>query len=283
MKRIGIITDTVADMPREFLKKYKLKMIPYYIIMEGKSVTDGDIFDRIEFYNYLKEAKEIPTTSHPPLPDFIQVFKEVSKEYDDILYLCISSELTKSFELANQAKREFPDKNIVVFDTKTITAMQSLFVIEAVRLAEKGKGLKEIVEALESFRERVDIGIALETLKYLAKGGRIGKVRALIGGILSIKPIITVRDGVLSPLGKVRTHREALEFFIKMIKEHKEKLNAKKGIFITLDVLNQEWREKALQRLKEEFEGEFYSSSVTPVLAVHGGPGAWGITWALYS
>ncbi len=281
-KRLCILTDTVADVPSEINEKYDFKMIPYYIFKEGKSIRDDGLFNRVEFYEYLKTAKEIPTTSHPPLQIFMETFEELSKKYDEILYLCISSQVTKSFELANQAKKEFPKKKIFVFDTKAITAMQGLFVIEALRLKEKGRKIEDIIKHLEEFRKRVNIGITLDTLKYLAKGGRIGKVQALVGGILSIKPIITMKDGILHPLGKVRTHREALEFFINMIKEHKKIISAEKGIFIVLDVLNEEWKENAMKRLKNEFYGEFYSHSVTPVLAVHGGPGAWGIAWALY-
>jgi len=139
-------------------------------------------FDRLKYYEELAQDRGLPTTSHPSLEDIISLYRRLlSSSSEPILHLAISSKYTLTYELALKAREEFPGADITVFDTKSATAQQGLMALEASRLALSGKSVPEIVDALEAERERFNEVICLNTLEYLARGGRIGKAAKFRG------------------------------------------------------------------------------------------------------
>jgi len=261
-------------------KRFNVELVPYYVSYNHRTYTEGVDFDKDDFYRSLRQAQNFPTTSHPTRSDIIAAFEKAGEETDSIIYVTISSKHSKPFELANKAKEEFHDLRIEVVDSGKATAGHGLVALEAARLAGEEADIAKILGRMEEIKERVDEVLALNTLKYLAKGGRIHRAKALVGSILSIKPLITYRDGFTAPIGKVRTHPRALEFIVSKIRADLERYGSSGIRCIIEDADNREWANQVKERITKEFEPEeVWQVDMSPISAVHIGPGAWGVAY----
>jgi len=280
MGKVKIIAGGETGITKELAKRFDIELVPYYVSYNHRTYTEGVDLDEREFYRWLRESNELPTTSHPTLSDIIAAFKRAGAETDSIIYVAISSKYSKPFELANKAKEEFPDLSIEVVDSGKATAGHGLVALEAARRAGEGADIAEILGRMEEMKERVDEVLVFNTLKYLAKGGRIHRAKALVGSILSIKPLITYRDGLSTPIGKVRTHPQALDFIVDKIRVDLERYGSPGIRCIVEDADNREWADRVKERIVKEFEpGEVWQVSMSATAAVHIGPGAWGVAY----
>ena len=278
--KVKVITGSETGITPELAKRFNVELVPYYVSYNHSTYTEGVDLDKEDFYRWLRESNELPTTSHPTLSDIIAAFKEAKRESDSGIYIAISSKYSKPFELANKAKEEFHDLRIEVVDSGKATAGHGLVALEAARLAGEGADIAKILGRMEEIKERVDEVLALNTLKYLAKGGRIHRAKALVGSILSIKPLITYRDGLSTPIGKVRTHPQALEFIVDKIRVDLERYGSPGIRCIVEDADNREWANQVKERITKEFEPEeVWQVDMSAVSAVHIGPGAWGVAY----
>ncbi|MEA3356129.1 MAG: DegV family protein [Candidatus Bipolaricaulota bacterium] len=280
MGKVKVITGSETGITPELAKRFNVELVPYYVSYNHRTYTEGVDFDKGDFYRSLRQAQSFPTTSHPTRSDIIAAFKKAGEETDSIIYVTISSKYSKPFELANKAKEEFSHLNIEVVDSGKATAGHGLVALEAARLAGEGADIAKILGRMEEIKERVDEVLALNTLKYLAKGGRIHRAKALVGSILSIKPLITYRDGFTAPIGKVRTHPRALEFIVSKIRAGLERYGSSGIRCIIEDADNREWANQVKERITKEFEPEeVWQVDMSPIAAVHLGPGAWGVAY----
>ncbi|MCK4391352.1 DegV family protein [Candidatus Bipolaricaulota bacterium] len=278
--KVKVITGNETGITPELAKRFNVELVPYYVSYNHSTYTEGVDLDKEDFYRWLRESNEIPTTSHPTLSDIIAAFKRAGAETDSIIYVAISSKYSKPFELANKAKEEFPDLSIEVVDSGKATAGHGLVALEAARRAGEGADIAEILGRMEEIKERVDEVLVFNTLKYLAKGGRIHRARALVGSILSIKPLITYRDGLSTPIGKVRTHPQALDFIVDKIRADMEGYGSSGIRCIIENADDREWTDRVKERITKEFEPEeVWQVDMSAVSAVHIGPGAWGVAY----
>jgi DegV family protein with EDD domain len=278
--KVKIITGSETGISSALAEQFNIELVPYYVSYNHRTYTEGVDFDKDDFYRSLRQAQNFPTTSHPTRSDIIAAFEKAGEEADSIIYVTISSKYSKPFELANKAKEEFHDLRIEVVDSGKATAGHGLVALEAARLAGEGADIAKILGRMEEIKERVDEVLALNTLKYLAKGGRIHRAKALVGSILSIKPLITYRDGLSTPIGKVRTHPQALEFIVNKIRADLERYGSSGIRCIIEDADNREWANQVKERITKEFEPEeVWQVDMSPISAVHIGPGAWGVAY----
>ena len=280
MGKVKVITGSETGISPELAKRFNIELVPYYVSYDHRTYTEGVNLDREDFYRWLSQSTELPTTSHPTRNDIIAAFKRAGTETDSIICVTISSKHSMPFELANKAKEEFHDLRIEVVDSGKATAGHGLVALEAARLAGQGADIAQILSKMEELKERVNEVLVLNTLKNLAKGGRIHRAKALVGSILSIKPIITYRDGFTAPVGKVRTHPQALEFIVSKIKADLERYGSPGIRCIIEDADNREWANQVKERITKEFEPEeVWQVGMSPISAVHIGPGAWGVAY----
>ena len=278
--KVKVITGSETGITPELAKRFNVELVPYYVSYNNRTYTEGVDFDKDDFYRSLRQAQNFPTTSHPTRSDIIAAFEKAEEETDSIIYVTISSKHSKTFELAKRAKEEFHDLRIEVVDSGKATAGHGLVALEAARLAGEGADIVKILGRMEELKKRVDEVLALNTLKYLAKGGRIHRGKALLGSILSIKPLLTYRDGFTAPIGKVRTHPEALEFIVNKIRADLERYGSSGIRCIIEDADNREWANQVKERITKEFEPEeVWQVDMSPISAVHIGPGAWGVAY----
>jgi DegV family protein with EDD domain len=282
MARVGIVTTSVADLTREQAEEFDIALVPFYFGFEGRTYKDDFDFDRVGFYRAMRRSSEFPTTAQPTPEDVVRVYRETAQTHDEICHLELSSKYSKAYEVSLKARELCPDLKIEVVDSLSAIGALALIAIDVAELAQKGASIPQILQRVDELRSRADIAAVFETLKYLAKGGRIHKAQALLGSILSIKPILSIRDGMTVPVAKVRTLQQGLEWIVERLRAELSRLGSKKLWLCFEDVDNLEWRERAKDRLLKEFMVErYWELAISPAAGAHIGPGAWAVAWLI--
>jgi DegV family protein with EDD domain len=209
---VKVVTDTTADLPASIIADLGIKVVPQYVRFGDKVFRDQVDISNDEFYRRLQNDPAHPSTSQPSPKDFVDVYKSLGPSRDGILSLHLSRKLSGTYDSALQAKQLMAKEAMIeVVDTSSVSMGLGLLAILAGRMAKQGATLKEINIAITDAAPRMRLMGIFDTLKYLAAGGRIGKAKALLGSILSVKPVITVKDGELHPAGQVRSRAKGIE------------------------------------------------------------------------
>lgn len=206
--RIAIVTDSTADIMPRLVDEYNIKVIPLIVNFGGKSYKDRVEISNKEFYEYIADAKTLPTTSQIAPAEFVNVYKACKEEgYDRVLSLHISSEMSGTCQSARVAAELVKDEILVeVVDTRTVTIGQSLIVVSMAKMVKENPDVdwNELLKTLDVMIKNTKILFLLDSLDNLQKGGRIGKASYLVGSVLNIKPILAVEDGFILAHEKVR-------------------------------------------------------------------------------
>lgn len=272
-----IVTDSAADLTAKDQRELPISVAPLLIKFPEGEVRSEDLTPD-QFYNRLEAiAPQVPTTSQPSAGDFAQIYRNLSKDTDQILSVHISSGLSGTLSAAELGARKVPEITVRHFDTQTLSGGERFHVLAAAHMAKAGQGMETILERLRKIRAATEVIYTLETLDYLARGGRIGRVQALAGSLLNIKPIINVdkKDGKYSTVGRERTIKRALE---KIASHLVDMFGTEKPVWIS--VMHGRFSQQAEQlsellssRLKI---GKLEVLRISPVLGVHTGPGIVG-------
>ena len=218
--KIGIVTDSTADLPAYLVEEHNIQVVPTILVLEGKEYADGIGITRENFYTRLPTFRTPPTTAAPSIGDFATPYETLlSQGYDHIISIHSASELTSIVNVARQAATEFPDK-VTCVDSGSLTLGLGFQVVAAAEEAELG--LKSALAAIESTRKRLQVSAALDTMEYLKRSGRVPSTVAALGGLLSIKPMIELIDGEVKAIGAVRTTSQADERILKFLLERGE-------------------------------------------------------------
>lgn len=274
MKKIALVTDSTADLTEEIQKKYNIHVVPLKVRFKDKEYFDGELTSE-EFYKKLEKAEELPATSQPSPEDFANMYRKLLKDYDEIISIHISSGLSGTVNAAHLAKQSL-DGKIHIVDSKTISLGIGLMVTEAARNISEGLNALQIVEGLSKVRKNIETLFTLNTLEYLQKGGRIGKVQGVVGALLNIKPIIRVGDdGIYHTYKKARSQERALNGIVQAFKELARgrkyaRLAVAHGAAHQAGIYLKEALENALQLKTSIF------TQVGPVIGAHTGPGTVG-------
>lgn len=271
MEKIAIVTDSTCGVPEDFVKANDIKVLRLKIIYKDRECLDGiDIMPEEVFQNL---DKEVPTTSTPSVQQSNEVIEELIKEgYTHVIGLFISSGLSGTMNSFRIAAENYEDQiKSYVFDSKMISMAVGLCVMEASELIKEGKSFDYICNEIPEMKERVTLCFTVDTLEYLIKGGRIGKVAGTIGQILNLKPIINMDDeGMYATCAKARGSKQALNKVITIGEEALEK--GKSKVVIMTGTMYEE-----AEKLKEAFEKNpntesIYMGTFTPVIGIHSGP-----------
>ena len=270
---IKIITDSMCDVPKDYVKSHNIRVMPLTVNFGYESYKDGIDLTLDEFLAKLEKSEVLPTTSQVPPGDFSEAFREEIALGNKVISIHGSSQLSGTYNSAVMAMEQIGGEDIHVIDSEAITLGAGVLVIKAARLAEEGLESEEIVKEIEDSKHRLKSLFILDTLKYLHKGGRLSLSASIVGSILNIKPILTVKDGKMELYGKERGIKKAIASVIDTVKENGWTLDGKViGINHIADLENMRLLEEELKReysIKEIIRGE-----VGSVVATHGGPGA---------
>ncbi len=278
MAKTVIITDSDSSLPNEICEKYNITQVPISIHFgETTYQTSVDINDQ-QLFEIIDRERKIPTTSAPSPQDFITAFqKAFDNGAESIICICVSSEISATYQSALHATEAFEGKDIHIVDSRTLTLAQGFMVIAAAEAAASGLSNEEVIKTAFQTGENSFVYGALPTLKYLAMGGRVGKLAAGMADTLNIKPILTSQNGKLDLLEKVRTQKKAIQRVMNLVKT---RLNGKKMARVAVIHVNApEEAQKLLDAICEEVNcpAERFIAEFTPGLSVHAGAGLLGI------
>jgi DegV family protein with EDD domain len=215
--KIGIVTDSPSDLPADIVERYRIEVIPAILVIEGKEYVDGVDISREEFYRRLPAMRRPPTTAAPSPTDFtVRYQKLLSDGCEHILSIHIAEKLTSIPNFARHAARDFPEK-VTVVESGSLTLGSGFQVLAAAEASEKGLEVSAILEVIRSTREHIRVGAALDTMDYLRRSGRVPAAVTAIGGMLSIKPVVELCEGVVKPLSAARTTRHATEALLNFL------------------------------------------------------------------
>ena len=277
-----IVTDSTANLPEELQAELKVPTIPLNVHWGEDTYLDGVTLKADAFYKLLTERKDFPKTSQPSAGVFMNFFNEVAEQYktDTILGIFISSDLSGTMASAIQAKAELPDLNIELVDSRSVSMGLGLQVLAAVRAAEQGKSLQEVVDIVKRCYEHSHVIFAVDTLEYLHRGGRIGGAARLLGSALNLKPVLTIEGGRVESLEKVRSRKKSLNRLLEIVKERTEG-KPPTEVSIIQAVADEEaaWMEDLVKA--ELIPQRIHTVTLTPVVGTHGGPGTLGIAFTM--
>lgn len=276
MQRIKIVTDSTCDLPQQVLDDLDITMVPLTIRFGQESYKDRVEISSEEFFQRLTESKEVPTTSQVSVGQFAEVFNKHAGEYDSVLGLFLSSKLSGTYQSAVIAKNILGLENIHVMDTKMVTLAHGLIVREAAIMARDGCSLKEIGDRVRYLSEHLHSIIILDTLTYLEKNGRIKSSIAVVGNLLSIKPILTLKNGEVQLLDKIRGRKKVLKWIASYIEEQGIKLEGKTvGMYhIGCNQVADELKGILLNQFNAK---ELVEGTVGSVIGCYSGPTAIGV------
>lgn len=275
MSKIALITDSTSDLNKEQIEKYNIKMLPLRVIYKDREYMDRVNITPSEVYDNL--VNEIPTTSLPSLSEVNNLFsKLVDEGYTHAIAICISSGISGTYNMVNIASKDYPSITTHVFDSKSLTMGEGATVIECSKLIDSGKSFEEIIELLPSIQSRLKVYYVVETLTYLTKGGRIGKVAGTVGELLKLKPIISVdKDGTYYTYSKVRGRNKSIAKLVEIAHDALMKNRSKIWVMHGGALEDGKALHETISKLPNISEINF--GDISPVLGVHTGPGLLGI------
>lgn len=276
MSKIHIVTDSTADLTKELIETFNIHVVPLTIQIDGESFIDGVNLQPEEFLEKMAISKELPKSSQPSVGVFKELYDRLGKNGDQIISIHMTGGMSGTVKSA-QAAAEMSESDVTVVDSKFISFALSFQVQEAAKMAKNGETLETILHQLEIMSSNTHLYVVVDTLDNLVKGGRIGKGSAILGSLLSIKPIASLTDGVYSPVAKVRSHKQVVNYLFKQFAEDT------KGKIVKAVGISHANGFSMATPLMNLIEGSGFKnihvSFTSPVISTHTGPGAIGFMY----
>jgi DegV family protein with EDD domain len=274
----AIVLDSTADFPEAPERFPSWRVVPLYVNFGDQSYRDHVDLGPDEFYRRLAEAPTPPTTSQPTPGDFLAVYDELADRYPHILSLQVSSTLSGTFASA-EAAAEMTRGNVRVIDTGTVSAAVTMLGFAIQRRLERGTDTAEIDALIERYRDSHGLLFTVETLEYLARGGRIGRAAAFAGTLLNVKPILALKDGEVVPIKRVRGNQQALAEFGTLLEAgSSDSPTLRLGLAHAAASERAAALEQTVRALRPQAELEIVTA-LGAVVGTHAGPGTLGLFW----
>jgi fatty acid kinase fatty acid binding subunit len=273
----GIVLDSTADFPDAADRFQNWRVVPLYVRFGGDSYRDYVDIGPAEFYERLRGAEELPTTSQPTPEDFAAAYGELAG-LERVFVLTVSAKLSGTYASAQQAAEETAGR-VRVIDTATASAAIAMLGMAIQRRLDQGTTDEEVDELVSRFKRETGLVFTLDTLEYLAKGGRIGRAAGWAGQLLNIKPILTLEDGEVLPLKRVRGNRKAIQEFADSFRDGSVD---GPGLRVGMAHADAPDRMTALEKLVHDVRPQAeieVATTLGPVVGTHAGPGTVGLFW----
>lgn len=275
-----IVADTTCGLPKELLRQRGIPFVPQVVMFGEDAYHDDEELDTAAFLQKLKASPTLPKTAAPEPPLYFPIFEDAKRRGESVVVVAPTGKASGTVRSAQTAAQEFPGLDVRVVDSLTISCNLGSMVLVADDMAKAGASADEIVAKLNDMIPRGRIYFLVDTLEYLAKGGRIGGAKRLLAELLEIKPILQVKDGQVEPFEQQRTKKRALARLVEVTAEQ-----CKGGDEAHLCVLQVE-AEKEAQALVEELKSKVFVSDIPiyelpPAIVVHAGPKAMGVGFFL--
>jgi DegV family protein with EDD domain len=272
---IGLVTDSPADVPPDLAEQYGIEVIPAILVMDGEQYIDGVNLTREEYYRRLPAMKTPPTTAAPALGEFVSRYQKLfAAGCQHIISLHTAGSLTSILNFAQKAAEEFIGR-VTVLDSGQLSLGVGYQVLAAAEAIEKGLGLEETLQVIRRTRERVRVSAALDTMAYLRRSGRVPAAIAALGGLLNIKPLLSVRDGEVKALGMARTTHSATESLLNFLAELGP-LERLAVLHTNAEARAREFIDRLIAQYRRNIPAEIRIVNVTTVIGAHVGPNGLG-------
>ena len=275
LRTFAVVTDSTADLPPAIAEKRGVIVVPLTVTIDGESYLDG-ILTQQQFFDRMNSSPTLPTTSQPPIGSFVEVYERALEHAEQVVSVHISSRLSGTVESARAAAAQFPGR-VHVFDSLNLSGALAWQVLDAVDAADDGLSPQLAIERLETVRAQAKLLVGLDSLDNLARGGRIGKVSAFLGGLLNYKVTLTVDEsGAFAPLGRSRGDKAAVAFSLDWVAQKMG--TSTRGRFAVGHALTPERAEAFAEAIRERYDvRDLIIYEAGSVVATHTGT-CWGIT-----
>ncbi|MDQ0244770.1 DegV family protein with EDD domain [Bacillus fengqiuensis] len=274
--KTAIVTDSTAYIPKELRDELHIHMIPLSVIFGQETYREEIDITNTQFYEKVRE--QLPTTSQPPIGEFVSLFETLAKDYDAAVVVTLSSGISGTYQGAVSAGEMVEGIDVYTFDSEISAMIQGFYVLEAAKMAKQENTPQEILARLDEMKQSMKAYIMVDDLSHLQRGGRLNAAQAFVGSLLQVKPIVHFVDGKLVPFEKIRTRKKALKRIYDLLGEV-----ASEGVPMKASVIHANHPEEG-EEIKAELERaypnvEFSLSYFGPVIGTHLGEGAIGIGW----
>ena len=273
--KLAIVTDSVSDISPKIAKELNIKVVPLTVIFGTEQFLDGIELSNAEFFKKLETDPNHPSTSQPSPEAFVKTYEKLLKKGYEILSVHVSAKLSGTINSAEQAIKTIDTNKIKIIDTGSASMAQGLVAMSAARAAKNAKSLDELADIAESTAKKTTVFVAMDTMEFLKRGGRIGKARAMLGSILNIKPIITTNDGEIVPHSRARTIKKAISSMINDMGEKDQIIEVAVLHSTTPDLAKDVMTQINAQNLNNA--GTI--TEIGPVVGTHAGPGCLAIAF----
>ena len=277
--KTAIVTDSTAYIPKALRDQLNIHMIPLSVIFGGETYQEEIDITANEFYEEVRSQDRLPTTSQPPIGQFVELFEKLSEDYDAVISIHLSSGISGTYQGAVSAGEMVEGIEVYAYDSEISCMIQGFYALEAAKLGREGKTAKEIVQLLDEMKQSVRAYFMVDDLSHLQRGGRLSSAQAIIGSLLQVKPLLHFVDKVIVPFEKIRTRKKALKRIESLLEE-----DVKSGEVFQASIIHANREEEAMEWMKElqvkHPNVEFDVSYFGPVIGTHLGEGSMGMGWS---
>ncbi|MEE6451391.1 DegV family protein [Gottfriedia acidiceleris] len=276
--RTAIVTDSTSYIPKEVRDSLDIHMLPLNVIFGDASYQEEVEITAEQFFLKVREQKELPKTSQPAYGTIIEKFEQLSKEFEAVVAITLSSGISGTYQSIVSAGSMIDNLEVVAYDSEISCMVQGFYVIEAAKMAKKGVGPTEIIERLDKIKQSANAYFMVFDLDHLQRGGRLSSAQAFVGSLLQVKPILTFVDKQIVAFEKIRTEKKAMKRITDLFGEVASKGNKMKAVVIHSN--REDDAKKLAQQLSETYPNvEVETSYFGPVIGTHLGEGALGLGW----
>ncbi|MBI4202833.1 MAG: DegV family protein [Chloroflexi bacterium] len=270
---VKVVTDSTADLPPEVVKDLDITVVPLNVLFGQESFLDGVELSSEDFFQRLQASAALPTTSQPSPGAFFDVYRRLVDSGHQVVSVHISDRLSGTLNSARQGKEQLQGGQVEILDSMQATLGLGLVATAAAKVARAGGSLEETVAAAKEAIGEVQVFGVLDTLEYLQKGGRIGRVRGMIASILKIRPIVTIKEGLTESAGMARSRAQGIQFLVTIAQDRAPLKQAAVVYSTTPDEADQ-----IAEQVKQYVaDGVVIKARFGPVLGTYVGPGSWGL------
>jgi DegV family protein with EDD domain len=273
LNSVAIVTDSTADLPPELTRSRAITVVPLTLNFDGQSLLDGVDIRPDEFYRRLHSVTTHPTTSQPSPGRFAEVYSSLLADHDAVVSIHISQKLSGTYESARQAAGMTDPRRVRVIDSELVSMSLGLITLAASSLAAGGADAGAIEAKVIDMRSSIQTYFSVATLEFLRRGGRIGRASALLGSVLQVKPVLCIRDGLVTPLERVRTFERALNRVVELTRE----VDRGHGVCVIVGHADAEADAERIGRELDSVAETLMIQPLGPVVGAHAGPGVVGV------
>ncbi|MFD2442741.1 DegV family protein [Bacillus sp. CGMCC 1.16607] len=275
--KVAVVTDSTAYIPKELREQLHIHMIPLSVIFGNETYQEEVEISAAEFYEEVK-TKELPTTSQPPVGQFVELFEKLAQDYDAVISIHLSSGISGTFQGAVAAGEMVEGIKVYPFDSEISCMVQGFYALEAAEWAKQGRSADEIMNRLREMKKSIQAYFMVDDLAHLQRGGRLSSAQAIIGSLLQVKPLLHFVDKKIMPFEKIRTRKKAMKRIVDLLGAAVMGGGAYRAVIIHAN------REEEALEWKSDLEAqfpnvEFMISYFGPVIGTHLGEGSMGLGW----